>query len=130
MSFRHLHRAGMSVTELLVVIAIISTLMALLIPAVQWARERGRMATCSANLKQIGYAFTQHNADHGYFPNAGMFDPNDPTTRWNLAETVNLDVGGGRLKPYVAWGWAHQILPYMNQRQQYDQLLPSFQDGS
>lgn len=120
-------RGGMTITELLVVIAIISGMMALLIPAVQWSRERSRMTTCASNLRQIGNAFTQVASDTGSFPHAGLYDPNDPTPPWSFAETELLAVGPNRTQPYVAWGWAYQILPYIGRRLEYDQLrLPQY----
>jgi prepilin-type N-terminal cleavage/methylation domain-containing protein len=126
---RAIHR-GMTVTELLVVIAIIAGMMALLIPAIQWTRERSRMTTCAGNVKQIGQAFTQMANDTGSFPHAGLYDPNDPTPPWSFAETVTLPVPNGTTQPYVAWGWAYQILPYMGRRMEYDQLRMAQFDGT
>lgn len=108
-------RRGVTVTELLVVIAIVTTMMALLIPAVQWSRERARRSACASHLKQIGYAFAEHDATHGGFPSAGVFDANDPMPPWNLDASEALPTGGGRTQPIVAWGWAFQILPYLDQ---------------
>jgi prepilin-type N-terminal cleavage/methylation domain-containing protein len=125
MNKSRIHRSGMTLTEMLVVIAIIATMMALLIPAVQWARERGRMATCQSNLKQIGLAFGEHNNALGSFPHAGLFDPNDPTPPWSYPDTVDLNVGPGRTQPFTAWGWAYQIMPYLEREREQKQLAAS-----
>jgi prepilin-type N-terminal cleavage/methylation domain-containing protein/prepilin-type processing-associated H-X9-DG protein len=65
--------AGFTLIELLVVIAIIGMLVALLLPALNRARESGNRSQCSNNLRQLGIGVKAHVTQHGYFPPATSF---------------------------------------------------------
>jgi prepilin-type N-terminal cleavage/methylation domain-containing protein len=96
-------RRAFTLVELLVVIAVIGILVALLLPAVQAAREAARRTQCHNNLKQIGLALQNHHDVLGALP-AG----------WNAA-VPDGDPG---------WGWAAYILPYLEQNNLWDQIRP------
>ena len=62
------HKSGFTLVELLVVIAIIGILVALLLPAIQAAREAGRRSACMNNLKQIGVAIANYESEKKVYP--------------------------------------------------------------
>ena len=102
-------RRGFTLIELLVVIAIIGVLVALLLPAVQQAREAARRSQCQNNLKQIGLALHNYENSSRVFP-PGYVDQNgDPNS------TPDNDLGSG-------WGWATFLLPHMDQSTIYNQI--------
>lgn len=95
-------RAGFTLIELLVVIAIIGILIALLLPAVQSARESARRLQCTNNLKQLSLASIQHEELYGWYPTGGW------SKRW-----IGLpDKGVGVHQP---GGWAYNLLPFVEQ---------------
>src|SRR6187401_3367350 len=67
-----LKRRGFTLVELLVVIAIIGILVALLLPAIQSAREAARRTQCKTNLKNIGLAILNHVDSQKVFPTGGV----------------------------------------------------------
>jgi len=105
-------RRGFTLVELLVAIAIIGMLVALLLPAVQAAREAARRTQCTNNLKQLGIAMQLFHDARKHFPSAyesvggsEMGEP-DPQTR---------DRGPG-------WAWGMQLLPYAEEQPLYEQF--------
>ncbi len=99
-----LRKTGFTLVELLVVIAIIGVLVALLLPAVQAAREASRRAKCLNNLKQFGLAFHNYHDTFKVFPQQGY-------PWWNAH--------GGR-----CWGWGPMLLPYLEQQALFDAVKP------
>ncbi|MBX9792594.1 MAG: DUF1559 domain-containing protein [Pirellulales bacterium] len=90
---------GFTLIELLVVIAIIGILIALLLPAVQAAREAARRSQCKNNLRQIGLGILNYESAIGSFP-PGII---------SRASAVN-EPGLG-----PGWGWGARILPHLEQ---------------
>ena len=96
-------RSGFTLVELLVVIAIIGILIALLLPAVQAAREAARRSQCANNLKQLGLALHNYHDTFKCFPSG-----------W-----LTKSYGGD---DYNLWGWSALILPYVEQTALHDQI--------
>jgi prepilin-type N-terminal cleavage/methylation domain-containing protein/prepilin-type processing-associated H-X9-DG protein len=95
---------GFTLIELLVVIAIISVLIALLLPAVQSAREAARRSQCVNNLMQVGIAMQSYDSAHEVLP-PGVVSQTGPV----------LDQPKG-----YGFGWMTQILPYFEQKNVYN----------
>ncbi|MEO1993640.1 MAG: DUF1559 domain-containing protein [Planctomycetaceae bacterium] len=98
-------RRGFTLIELLVVIAIIAILVALLLPAVQQAREAARRTQCKNNLKQMGLALHNYHDVYRVFPPGNVHK-----------------AGSQRSSSLAAYGWATFILPFMDMQNMFDQL--------
>lgn len=98
-------RRAFTLVELLVVIAIIGILVALLLPAVQAAREAARRTQCTNNLKQIGVALHNYHDTHGSFPPSCVKE--------------KVGDGGGSAQATL---WSGLLLPFVEQGALWDQV--------
>jgi prepilin-type N-terminal cleavage/methylation domain-containing protein/prepilin-type processing-associated H-X9-DG protein len=106
--FRHRRSAshrGFTLIELLVLMTIIGVLLALLLPAVQQARESARRAHCQNNLKQLGLALHNYHDAHRVFPPGNVHK-----------------LGMPEVPARAAWGWGTFLLPYLDQLALYNQM--------
>jgi prepilin-type N-terminal cleavage/methylation domain-containing protein/prepilin-type processing-associated H-X9-DG protein len=106
-------QAGFTLVELLVVIAIIGTLVALLLPAVQSARETARGNTCRNNLKQLMTALTNMDTTQKRLPGY-INEVSDPTSVTTVAPNVRRAASGRRAS------WIVMCFPYMEQTAVWD----------
>lgn len=100
-------RRGFTLVELLVVIAIIGILVALLLPAIQAAREAARRSQCSNNSKQVGLALQNYHDTYKIYPTSCI---------WGNGATPNPQ------EPYHHT-WVTKILPYLEQQTLYEQMV-------
>jgi prepilin-type N-terminal cleavage/methylation domain-containing protein/prepilin-type processing-associated H-X9-DG protein len=111
-------RGGFTLIELLVVISIIGVLIALLLPAVQAAREAARRASCVNNLKQMGLALQNYHDSLGTFP---------------MSYAARSPFVDGATDTDPGWGWASMILPQLEQGPLYSAInfvLPVWDQAS
>ena len=102
-------RRGFTLVELLVVIAIIGILVALLLPAVQSAREAARRIQCANKLRQLGLALHAHHSAHGRFPTGAQIP--------DYTQPSSAPVNHGAML-----SWHARILPQLEEQALYDQI--------
>lgn len=111
-------RRGLTMLELLVVVAIIGILLALLLPAIQFAREAARRTRCLNNLKQLGTALHNHEAALKRFPAGAVSQPYPPAP--------------SHPHTFYRWSALAALLPYLEQQSVLDSLdlsLPMYMPG-
>ena len=110
--------SGFTLIELLVVVAIIGILVALLLPAVQQARESGRRVSCMNNIRQLGVANQNYESTNHRLPSAGNYGPIEDAVYFDPVQHYwRVDLKSG---PNTSW--VVSLLPFMEEQSLYDRF--------
>jgi prepilin-type N-terminal cleavage/methylation domain-containing protein len=112
-----LRRRGFTLVELLVVIAIIGVLVALLLPAVQAAREAARRSSCSNNIRQLAIAAHNHHDTYGHLP------PNHENLQFQQLTDDPATPGTNGRFGWDRMGYITALLPFAEQKPLYDRVI-------
>ena len=117
--------AAFTLVEMLVVISIIAILAALLLPAINGAREMARRASCSNNLKNLALAVQQFDQAKGQLPASRTFW-NNPTYLTKVPASGGVPANWNSTSPQLATNhilsWVHEIMPYIEKQTIRDQI--------
>jgi prepilin-type processing-associated H-X9-DG protein/prepilin-type N-terminal cleavage/methylation domain-containing protein len=135
-------RLAFTLVELLVVITIIGMLVALILPAVNGARERARQLQCLNNLKQLGLATFSHDTSKGQVPGLTQFIKRSSTEYANVGydstnrkftvvpATTSSPPTASQLQGIAGFSWATMLLPRIERSDIWDQIISPPRDGS
>ncbi len=115
-------KRAFTLVELLVVIAIIGILIALLLPAVQAAREAARRSQCTNNLKQLGLAAQNFHDTYKRFPVAS-YEMNFKDPDYSTSTSPDWTTAGYSDQ---RWSWICAVLPFMEQQPLYDMFVADY----
>jgi prepilin-type N-terminal cleavage/methylation domain-containing protein len=102
---------GFTLVEMLIVIAIMGVLVALLLPAVQAARESARTIQCMNQLRQIGLGLLEHESSHSSLPVAGLVGP---------SQSASMGDPNFKARSGAQISWMVLILPQLEEQALYD----------
>ncbi|HWB13391.1 MAG TPA: DUF1559 domain-containing protein [Pirellulales bacterium] len=118
-------RFAFTLIELLVVIAVLGVLVALLLPAVQMAREAARRASCNNNLKQLGVALQNYENSFRRFPPACLLEIGVPSDTWSAQARVLPYLEQNNLRNLISFSASYQTQPNVTQTRVALLICPS-----
>ncbi len=125
LAFRSNRQSGFTLVELLVVIAIIGILIALLLPAVQVAREAARRMSCLSNLKQLGIALHSYHDSRKQFPPSAILPHGATFDSWSVHARLLPYLEAANLQNLIDWDLSYKSQPTVTQVRVPTYLCPS-----